>query len=473
MSDTHFQSSFSISKQNTSCNKPEELETNEQKTSRSMIFSLFLYVVIFSNFDTGVIPAALIDFQNELKLDQIEEAAIGSLPFFGISFGSLIVSFCMRKLTTIRTLFIALIFNILSSIWFALSYSLVSMYFARFFMGFSQAFWVVYGPVWTNQFSPSNHHTTWLGILQGFSPIGIILGYIITGIIVNNWSSEFSWRLAVLIQAFGEAPIMFAFFFVKNEDLDIFCSKQLEITSQTEIKEAKNSDVPVDNSPDSPGKKLQTISHFRVLITNYMYVLGVCTNCVAFFVVFGLQFWGTLYIINILDSDPTTAMIAYSCITITAPFLGVFLGGFISDRCGGYKGKQVSTALKLCLGFSLLASVIGVLNGMFVFTLKLWAPLLWLQIFFGACMIPPGSGVIVNSVEKEYQTSASGFAQLVYNILGYFLSPLFSAAIMQSFDDRKKGMIWGYLITIIIYFIFFNCCFFFIFFKILNLTLFE
>lgn len=39
-------------------------------------------------------------------------------------------------------------------------------------MGFTQAFWVVYGPVWTNYYSPQAKKATWLGIMQGFSPLG-------------------------------------------------------------------------------------------------------------------------------------------------------------------------------------------------------------------------------------------------------------------------------------------------------------
>ncbi len=42
------------------------------------------------------------------------------------------------------------------------------------------------------------------------------------------------------------------------------------------------------------------------------------------------------------------------------------------------------------------------------------------------------------------QAFASSFSQLIYNTFGYFLSPIFSAAIMDTFDDSLKGMMWGF-----------------------------
>lgn len=44
---------------------------------------------------------------------------------------------------------------------------------------------------------------------------------------------------------------------------------------------------------------------------------------------------------------------------------------------------------------------------------------------------------------REYQTSASAFAQMLYNMLAYFASPLFSGFIMDLFSDKMDGMLWG------------------------------
>lgn len=39
-------------------------------------------------------------------------------------------------------------------------------------MGATQAFCVIYAPVWVNEFSPKEKSTTWMGILHAFVPIG-------------------------------------------------------------------------------------------------------------------------------------------------------------------------------------------------------------------------------------------------------------------------------------------------------------
>ena len=45
---------------------------------------------------------------------------------------------------------------------------------------------------------------------------------------------------------------------------------------------------------------------------------------------------------------------------------------------------------------------------------------------------------------RNMQHYASSFSQFIYNMCGYFLSPIFSAGIMDSFDDRVEGMKWGF-----------------------------
>ena len=369
------------------CSLKEPLTVNKSKDyiNRSSIFHLFLYVVIFTNYDTGVIPAALIQIQQELDLNYTQQALLGSLPNFGISFASFFVSTLIKRFTAKTVLSVSLFLNIGFCALFSLSSNLWAMYFSRFFMGFTQSFWVIYGPVWTNNFSPKDRQTTWLGLLQGFSPLGIIFGYLVTGLIINFWTVSYSWRLSIVIQGVLEIlPLIYVQSF-KNVDIDI-----IEYKMCIQNAENPNQIVEEEESLWQQTKKL---------CSNEVFLLSSFAVCVAFFVVYGIQFWGTAYMIQTMDISVYEAMIAYFLITITAPVMGVVFGGRLLDHMGGYKGENKLVALKMTLLFSGCCVAIAVPAG-FVYNIYIFGPLLWLEIFFGASVIPPGTGLVVDSVEE-------------------------------------------------------------------------
>lgn len=358
--------------------------SKDYHSQRKKIFYLFLYVVIFTNYDTGVIPAALLQIQEELNLNYTQQALLGSLPNFGISFASFFVSPLIKKFTAKTLLSVALFLNIGFCALFSLSTNLLALYFSRFFMGFTQAFWVIYGPVWTNNFSPKDRQTTWLGLLQGFSPLGIICGYLVTGLVINFWTVSYSWRLSIIIQGVLEILPLIYFQSFKNVELDI-----IEFKLQMQSVEG-GEDLANGESLWAQTKKV---------LSNEFFLLSSFSVCVAFFVVYGIQFWGTYYMIQTMDITGYGAMIAYFIITITAPVMGVLFGGHLLDQMGGYKGENKLCALKMCLLFSTCCVIIAIPAG-FVYQVYIFAPLLWLEIFFGASVIPPGTGLVVDSVDE-------------------------------------------------------------------------
>jgi hypothetical protein len=118
-----------------------------------------------------------------------------------------------------------------------------------------------------------------------------------------------------------------------------------------------------------------------------------------FFIVTGIQFWMTIYLIEILGNDPIQVVIIFSVVSVTAPMSGVLIGGTFADRYGGYKGKNVIKALKLCSAFGLVAFVFAFPIG-FLYSIVYVSVLLWAFLFFGAAVIPVGTGIMVSSVKK-------------------------------------------------------------------------
>jgi MFS family permease len=118
-----------------------------------------------------------------------------------------------------------------------------------------------------------------------------------------------------------------------------------------------------------------------------------------FFIVTGIQFWITSYLIDILGNNPIQVVVMFSIVSITAPLAGVLIGGTFADKYGGYKGKNTLKALKLCCAFGVVSFVfafpLGFLTSIIYITVLLWAFL-----FFGAAIVPVGTGIMVSSVRK-------------------------------------------------------------------------
>ena len=73
-----------------------------------------------------------------------------------------------------------------------------------------------------------------------------------------------------------------------------------------------------------------------------------------YFIVTGIQYWGTSYLAIALDAPLPLVNIMFILIAATGPTLGVFFGGWAVDVFGGYKGlRQRVASLELCNVFGI------------------------------------------------------------------------------------------------------------------------
>jgi MFS family permease len=328
-------------------------------------------------------------------------------------------------------------------------------------MGATEAFIVIYGPVWVNNYSPIEHSTTWMGILHSCTALGVVLGYLVASIIINFFGNFLTWRFAIQIQGFVE--IFFALFFWLERDDYINVDVRKSIPAKEMELENKDINIRISNpSPSFSPSKMRGSSRrvdsridsvevgnlgryflqTKTVLTTPLYVSITFGMCSIYFIVTGIQFWMTEYLIAILDIDPLLVNILFSIISITAPLSGVIVGGTISDKYGGYKGKNVIKAIKMCIAFGLVSFVFAFPMG-FLFQIIYLAVLLWTFLFFGAAIIPIGTGIMISAVPKDCQATSSSISQLIFNLFGYFFSPMITGYIMDSFVDKRQGFIWG------------------------------
>ena len=440
----------------------EELFIPEER--RKLIFRIFLISDLFLNYDTGVIPASLIQITEEIKLDYSEQALIGSLVYLGLSFASIFVGLIFSRFSPSKVCSVILVLNCISCFVFSLSSDKSILFSMRFLMGATEAFIVVYGPVWVNNFAPPEHCATWMGVLHSCSIFGVFFGYLAAAIIINFFSKILTWRFAIQIQ--GIVMIFLAFFFwiEKDEYINVDMRKTIPINEKevegNEINVRKNTlDSPSFNNPSRINRigsrkhdpridtiELDNLNRYflqtKIILTNKLYILITLGMTSIYFIVTGIQFWITKYLIEILSVEPIIVNIIFSIISITAPLSGVLFGGTLSDRYGGYKGKNERKALQMCAAFGILAFFFGIPMG-FMFQITYLSVLLWTFLFFLAAIIPMGTGIMISCVPKDCQATSSSMSQLIFNLLGYFSAPMITGFIMDRFEDEKLGFIWG------------------------------
>ena len=463
-----------------------EAEDDIPSFHRNCIFAFFLLSNLFLNYDTGVIPASLIEITKEINFNYSEQALIGSLVYLGLSFASLFVSMVFSKFGPSKVCSLILLLNCLSCFIFSLSSNKIILFSMRFLMGATEAFIVIYGPVWVNNYSPLEYSTTWMGILHSCTVLGVVTGYVTASIIINFFSKLFSWRFAIQIQGFAEIFFALFFWFENDEYINVDVRKtisandiELENKNNNNINQNINAyTIPHGSSASFPRNSRMSKKKFnpridsietsnihgflfqtKQVLTTPLYVSITLGLCSIYFIVTGIQFWMTKYLIEILEAEPLLVNIVFSVISITAPLFGVLVGGAFSDKYGGYKGDNVIKAIKICIAFGLVSFVFAFPMG-FLFQIIYLSILLWSFLFFGAAIIPIGTGIMISSVQKDCQATSSSISQLIFNLFGYFFSPMLTGYIMDKFSDKRQGFIWG--MRVVFWWVIFSLIFFII-----------
>ncbi|CAH0473113.1 unnamed protein product [Peronospora belbahrii] len=157
-------------------------------------------------------------------------------------------------------------------------------------------------------------------------------------------------------------------------------------------------------------------------------VFGLTT---VYFVVTGVQYWSTIFMIKSLHASKYLVNALFVVVSGTGPILGVFFGGWLIDRCGGYIGvEQRARALGICMILGLTAFCISAVATFFN-NVYVTSAFLWLLLFFGGAILPACTGIFISVVPAEHRALASSFSVMIFNLFGYSLSPYLTGLIME------------------------------------------
>jgi MFS family permease len=134
--------------------------------------------------------------KEDLKLDNANLGLLGSLVYGGLVIGKIsnnkdnvigslfampVFNYCNTKFVLIT----CLLLNSASLLLFTVSNIYYVLVLSRVLVGFFQVFFCIYFPVWVDLFADEKRKTAWLTFLLLGVPLGIILGYISTAVLVT------------------------------------------------------------------------------------------------------------------------------------------------------------------------------------------------------------------------------------------------------------------------------------------------
>jgi hypothetical protein len=299
-------------------------------------------------------------------------------------------------------------------------------------------------------------------LLDVCSPLGIMSGYLVSGMLTKY--SPANWLISFWVQIYALAPFCLLLYLVPdsyiNPSLMSFASPnkiRFSLNAEPTAKATNGTSTPTivadseytpladeagghvatiavpgpddptppsaisptadcadpsDTNPTTPVRQSRRASALYAERTSSWYMIKalamrpvyLCTIAglsALFFVVSGIQFWITPYLTQVLHTDLTVVVLAFSVTSATAPIMGVLFGGWWVDRLGGYKGvRGVNVAAKSAAMFGLIATCAGVPA---IFSRSfLWdIVFIWFLLFFGGAVLPPATGILMSCVPPE------------------------------------------------------------------------
>eukprot|EP00935_MAST-01C_sp_MAST-1C-sp1_P000066 g66.t1 len=195
---------------------------------------------------------------------------------------------------------------------------------------------------------------------------------------------------------------------------------------------SSNGDFEGAQGASGPPMRKGVGAQLRIVMSSPIFVSVTLGLAALFFVVTGVQFWATDYLVIVLKADMAAVIGAFAATSATAPVLGVVFGGWYVDREGGYHGVEglVKTA-RLNFFFAVVATTFAI-GAAFARNMGELLGLMWFVLFFGGAIIPGGTGMILAAVPVQLRSFASAVSMLTYNIFGYAAGTIFPGLCMTA-----------------------------------------
>lgn len=413
------------------------------KSDRWYVYTLLVISNIFIQMDHGSIPASTWNLYKIFNSNQ-EIGLFGSFVFIGNLVGALIyfylINIYQRKKLLINSMFLISI----CLITFILTTNTLFLLLNRGILGIFQSYFVIYLPLWCNQYGITNQRSIMLSIGQLTTPLGVFVGYLIASECISI-NEDIGWKFSFVIQSVIIIIMIFLLFRVSEslfETKYVSYKDERNITDITFFKLSES--IIIDQ--DTNISDIINISYFKQIFSHKVYVLSILSISCLYYAVTGVQYWAGDYMNRILKvHSPQKRLLYFSIICFTSPTLGVICAGYSVNRLKhGYNNIRV---YNYCFVLSIFTFVTGIISA-FMSKVNLFILFTWLAFFFGGAIMPILTGIIITSLPQHLRASGNSLQLFFGTLLGYLPAPYIYGALEDYFDDGGKKSYFSNMVVL-------------------------
>ena len=389
---------------------------NKGMLSKDIIWVLMLVISLIHGLmciSQGILSSCVTDIKQELFLSDKNYGMFGTINGLGSLIGSLIFTLIIEHVSHKYLICTMLIINSIShfAFFFKVKYSL--LLFSRFISGFASVFCYIYFPMWVDEFGIRE----WINFMQTTVQVSNTIGHIFGYFFYYLLGSKF-WKYGFLSETFSVCCLVLILVLIPDiyyDNNETEKENSYNIVNADEEMKLKNENNDIQNRPK---KEKSTIG--KDIICNIPYMLITLYRTNRLFIFVAIDFWFSDYLQNSLFVyEPYKIFLSYSFTIVSAPLLGLILGGIISNKIGGPKGKN---SFKAMFYLQILSVIFGFLSN---FPKNIIYFTLFMSIYM---LLNSASGLISISasyavIPKNLIGTATGIYSVIVNLAGFLPAP--------------------------------------------------
>ena len=379
------------------------------RSTRWAIYSVILFTSITSAMDGAVYTTAITKVKEDLQFDNKSFGQFSSMFFFGKIIGSFCFIFIMN-LVNRKYLFLLALFTTSGGLFvFTMTTIKPILFSVRSILGFFNVFFIIYFPVWCDQYGVKKFKTLKITLIQITIPIGNIVGSIL--------STFLPWRYAIYTAAACNA---LAGLFLSCFSSNYFAHNLYPSASPATDATAPSFYEVIDKANSKQSKEKKSDSSIISLLKNPIFIVYAFSRSFLLFPLIASSTFINEYMEIVLGvTSKQTRLATLTSLTIVSTFGGSILGGFIGTLIGGYENKKASIVLVV---LQLIASF-GALAVPLMNSLLYYAIAFGVYMAFISAIMPIITGMVITSVPNQQRAMANSLTSFIVNSVGMMPAP--------------------------------------------------